>query len=479
MHYAVQEMQPAAPHHFKVYSQSIMSKVTGFWPAVLFLATLGTIQAENVETTLTKVADLPLVGSGPYAASETPQSPRGGILQIGDELWFTTYSGGAYTVGTISTYNLVTGVFDTKHSFGLLDPSNPSTARHDGYNPFKTRLELGTDGRVYYSTQFGGANWNGGTNGTSNNGGAVGSFDPATVKTSGVTVHWNAGSASPAPRTIMNGAIYVSRSAGAASLYAITNSGGGADAYGSIQKIDLDSSGNTSTVTQLTAFTTTNGRLPQGGLLLVDDKIYYSTTASAGGANFTLQSIDINTNQVAVLYDDWDSLGVSASGFGYNTPVYDPLREALYVVSLRDGIYKWDLETSTASRLPNSGSGGSNSDGGANNFADPILFGDSIYYITQTSNGSIYRYDLDLQQVFKLYDLPEYGGRASNQSGTLSIVVEDGREYLYFLTAASDAATNNFGSLFKLEITPVPEPSTIAFLVAAGTLLTLGKRKRP
>lgn len=447
--------------------------------AVFFLVGQGhEVLGESVVTSLTKVADLPLMGSGPFAVSETPQSPRGGILQIGDELWFTTYSGGAYTVGSITTYNLTTGQFDVKHSFGLPDPQNPSTARHDGYSPLKTTLVQGADGRVYYTTQFGGANWDGGNNGTANNGGAVGSFDPATVKTTGVKVLWNGGSASPLARTIMNGAIYVPRAGSTASVYSITNAGGGLTAYGTVQRIDLDANGNTSSVTELTSFTTTNGRLPQGGMLLVDDKIYYSTSASAGGANFTLQSIDINTNQVQVLYDDWDSLGVSASGFGYNTPLYDPLREALYVVSLRDGIYKWDLENSAASRLPNSGSGGPASDGGANNFADPILFGDSIYYVTQTNNGSIYRYDLDSQQIFKLYDLPDYGGRATNNSGSLSVVTENGVDYLYFLTASTDATSNNFGALYKLEVTPVPEPSSVALVLMAGGLGFIAWRRR-
>jgi len=453
--------------------------------AILALATQLAV-AEQVSTVLTKVADLPVLGSGPYAASESPQSPRGGILQIGNELWFTTNAGGAYTVGSISTYNLETGVFELKHSFGLLDPLDPATAKHDGYAPFKTTLELGNDGRIYYTTQWGGANWNGGTNGTLNNGGVVGSFDPATVQTTGVKVHWNGGAASPNPRSVMNGTIYVPRAGGEASLYAITNAGGGEGAFGTVQKIDLDASGNTAAVTQLTTFTSTNGKLPQGGLLYVDDpadayygNMYFATPSykADGTINPTLQTFNINTNQVSVLYDDWDSLGVSTSGFGYNTPVYDPLREVLYVVSLKDGIYQWDLQTSTASKLPNSGSGTVN-DGGGNNFADPILFGDSLYYVTQTDEGYLYRYDLELQQVFKLYDLKDYDAFASGQSGSLSVVVEDGIEYIYFLTGGKVNTTeDNLGSLFRLQVSAIPEPSIALLVAGTGVFFALRRRR--
>lgn len=428
--------------------------------------------AEQVQTTLTKVADLPNIG----ILAQSPESPRGGLLQVGNDLWFTTYAGGENSIGAIVSYSLETGQFTTQHSFGLPNPSEPTQARYDGFAPWKTTLTMGDDNRVYYATQYGGASWTSGSNG-----GAIGSFDPATISTTGVKVVWSGAVASNQPRNLGYASpIYVPNSGGGASIYFNTYAGGAKD-WGSIQKVTLDASGNPTGSTQLTEFvgslsTPNSGRQPQGGMLLVGNKIYYTTastaTESSTGvvANATLQVIDTSTDQVSVLSTTWFTGGSSTGG--WNTPLYDAERNSIYSVALSGGILKFDLTDGLAdpqSLLPNS------NDGGAGNFADPIIFGDSIYYVKQASGsstaanygGQIWRYDLDSEYIELLYNLKDYDGVSSNQSGSFSVVVEDGKEVLYFLTASdrTTGTTDAFGALYRLEVIAVPEPGVVGLLL--------------
>lgn len=450
-----------------------------FFPAALsvflsYAIGLAPAFAEAVVTELTKVADLPTAGSG--GAVTSPQSPRGGILQVGNELWFTTFGGGENSVGAIVSYDLENGTFATEHSFGLPNPGQPTQARYDGYQPMKTTLTMGDDGRIYYAAQYGGASWT-----TGNNGGAIGSFDPATVQSSGVNVVWSGAVATNQPRNLgYTSPIYVPVTGGGASVYFNTYAGGNSD-WGTVQKLSLDAGGNPTGVSQVIQLTGSNstpntGRQSQGGLLLVEDKIYYSTASSAGGALPTLQVLDTTTDQVTVLSTTWTTGGNNGA---WSTPIYDSERNAIYSLALTGGILKWDLTTGVLdpqSLLPNS------SDGATGNFADPILFGDSIYYVKQSSGsgansgGQIWRYDLDDENIELLYNLNAYGGTASSQSGTFSVVTENGQDVLYFLTAA-DTVGSNFGALYRLEITVVPEPGT-AGLLALASLLVFRRSRR-
>lgn len=432
---------------------------------------------ETITTSLTKVADLPISGSD--GAITSPQSPRGGILQIGNELWFTTYGGGENSVGAIVSYSLETGTFTTQHSFGLPNPDDLTQTRYDGYQPWKTTLTLGDDGLVYYAAQYGGASWTG-----ESNGGAIGSFDPSTVQTTGVNVVWSGQVASNQPRNLgYTSPIYVAQAGGGASVYFTTYAGGTSD-WGTIQKVSLDASGNTTGVTQITQFTAGNsspnsGRQPQGGMVQVGEKIYYTTASTASGSAATLQVLDTTTDTVSVLSTTW-TIRTKVDNGAWSTPIYDSERNAIYSLALSGGILKWDLTTGVVdpqSLLPNS------ADGAAGNFADPILFGDSIYYVKQNagsgdnSGGQIWRYDLDSEYIELLYNLKDFGGKASSQSGTLSVVLEEGKEVLYFLTA-SDTVGTDLGALYRLEITVVPEPSVIGLLIAGAVATVLVRRFR-
>lgn len=449
---------------------SLRKGLLGF---ALAICSFQLVFAEQIQTTLTKVADLPNVG----ILAQSPESPRGGLLQVGNDLWFTTFAGGENSIGAIVSYSLETGQFTTQHSFGLPNPSEPTQARYDGFSPWKTTLTMGNDGRVYYATQYGGASW---TNG--NNGGAIGSFDPATIATTGVKAVWSGAVASNQPRNLAyTSPIYVPNSGGGASIYFNTYAGGSSD-WGTVQRVTLDASGNPTGSTQITQLTGANGRQSQGGLLLVNDKIYYTTASTAGGAAATLQVLDTTTDSVSILSTTWVTSG---SNGGWNTPLYDIERNSIYTVALSGGIMKFDLTDGLAnpqSLLPNS------NDGGAGNFADPIIFGDSIYYVKQavgnastaTYGGQIWRYDLDSEYIELLYNLKDYDGVSSNQSGSFSVVVEDGKEVLYFLTASdrTTGTTDAFGALYRLEVVAVPEPSVVGLILLGLGLCGRGLYRR-
>jgi hypothetical protein len=441
-----------------------------FYALLLAFITLATpiLRAENIVTELTKVADMPSFFSttDPLEAPKNPSSPRGGILQMGDEIWFTTYEGGVNKVGSIVSYNLTSNSYALEYSFGLSDPNNPATARMDGVNPWKTTLTLGSDGRVYYAAYTGGA-----TAATAGNGGAIGSFNPSTVGSVGVNVHWSGDTTGTNLRNLAYASpIYVERAGGAKDIYTLTN-GGGTGGWGGVEKISLDAAGSTVSTMVITNFTGPNGRQVQGGAVQVEGKVYFASGSTASGANATLSVLDTTTDVVTVLSTSFRPNTTVNNNGVWSTPIYDEDANALYGVGLKGGIVKWDITTGVQSVLANSFDGGV-----GNNFADPILFGESIYYIKQTGSGQIWRYDMGSESISMLYDLSAFGVTAgANQSGTFDIVVEDGREYLYFLT--SGGGTNNTGALMRLEVTVVPEPGSVA-LVLGGLAAIVSRRGR-
>lgn len=431
-------------------------------------------------TEFSKVADLPALGSGPtYPGINS----RSGLLQIGDELWFTTVLGGNYPdFGTISAFDMSTGQFSTKYSFGLPNPNDPTSARKDGYSAFATPvLGQGTyEGQIFYSTRYGGADWFNTGAQQSNNGGAVGVFNPVTGTS---TVLWS-GDNEQAPLTYKptnaySSPVYVQNQSGEY-LYFLANGGGdisvtGTTPQGSLVRINLSNNAATTVASFVRpadytgAPGTMPGRLPQGaGILQVEEKLYFATTG-----NTSLQVYDTATNTLSVLDGP-----VSKTAGIYGTPIYDSERGAIYAISLNSGIYKWDINTGVSETLENSFLTGSGLPGNAQ--ASGVLFSDSIFYVTfattETANSYIYRYDLINEQIYLLYNLgviPD-SGNTDSQSGIFNIVNENGREVLYFLTY--EGGVNGTGTLLKLDVTAVPEPSTAILL--AGALLAVAFSRR-
>ena len=94
------------------------------------------------------------------------------------------------------------------------------------------------------------------------------------------------------------------------------------------------------------------------------------------------------------------------------------------------------------------------------------------------NRGTIDAFNLDTNTFTKLYDLD--GGTADGLStmgqearGGFTLVNEGGTDYLYLLTRAGGAY--NSGTL--LRITPIPEPGTVALILAAGAVGWRWRRK--
>ena len=209
---------------------------------------MGSLGISQATWTVEKVADLPSFGGA------TADNPRGGILQIGNDLWFTTFGSGANSDGAIVSYNLTSGNFTLQHSLTGLD----------GLNPYKTTLAQGADGRVYYAAQYGGTGWVSG-----NTGGAIGSFNPTTVQSSGVSVLWS-GVTAGINQLSYTTPVYVPVAGGGASVYFNTY-GGGSAGFGTIQKLTLNSSGVVTATTQISQLTGGGtGKQAQGGLVLAE-----------------------------------------------------------------------------------------------------------------------------------------------------------------------------------------------------------------
>lgn len=441
---------------FHVHAQSEVTKTVG-----------------GTTYTLSRVADLPSTGD----TDTTPKSPRGDVLQIGNDLWFTTYNGGEYAQGAILSYSLTTNTFTTQYSLGRSIPSDPLTTGYTGQNPWKNTLALGPNGTLLYSGYSGGFS---GTNSPYVGGGAVGIFNPATVATTGVTVLWSGGTANSSdPKNFYNGPAYVPTATGS-SLYQITY-GGGSLNYGTLQKISLDTNGAFVSATQLADFTGPNGRQIQGGLTVASNigKVFFTSGTTTSPGLPTLNVIDTATDTMTVLSTEWFA-GAAASG-GWSSPIYDAARNSVFTLTLNGRILEWDIDAGSGGLLPILGDGGSTTAPGNSFFADPVLFGNSIYFTKQSvaaTGGQLWRYDLDAapgtQNLFQLFNINEVLGLATSQSGSLTKVTEPGgTEGLYFLTAEDSNLANN-GALFKLVV--VPEPAS-ALLICCGAALFLLRRR--
>lgn len=453
--------------------------------AASFIGFLPTAHSDTVSTTLTKLADLPNSGSNPSVTS--PQDPRGGMLQIGDQLWFTTFAGGENSVGAIVSYDIGGNFFTTRYSFGLPNPNSTGNVRTDGFSPWRTTLvQDPRTGLVYYAAGLGGAAYTSGL-GTGSNGGAIGVFNTATVQNQGVNVLWSGGVGTGLPRNLYyTSPILIPKSDGGSSIYINTYAGGASD-FGTIQKLTVsapvyDQSGNMTSpgqvtaVTQVQAFTSSTstpntGRQPQENMLLANGKIYITTGSTTSGAAATLQELDPATDTVTVLSTTWNT---GSNAGGWNKPVYDPRTNSLYTVTLNQGVLKFNLSTGIQETL-------FTATGGSVAYGDPVLFGDSLYYMRQSTTvsgvatgGQIWRFDLQLNTSELLYSLANYGGRDSVPSGSLFVGTHNGTQALYF-TTNQDTVGENYGALYRLDV--VPEPASVGLLLA-GVAVWSSRRRR-
>jgi uncharacterized repeat protein (TIGR03803 family) len=243
-------------------------------------------------------------------------SPAAGLIQGTDSrLYGTTFNGGANGFGTVFAVNPDGTGFTTLYSF---------TSGNDGANPTANLIE-GTDGRLYGTAEFGGANSFGtvfalNLNGTgfttlySFTSGSDGALPSASlIQGTDGRLYGTAQSGG----TIGFGTVFavIPDGTGFTTLYSFTDGNDGANPIGSlIQATDgrlygtAESGGTTGNGTMFalnpdgTGFATlysftggNDGANPQAGLIQGTDGRFYGTTANGGAGNGTVFAISTNS----------------------------------------------------------------------------------------------------------------------------------------------------------------------------------------
>jgi uncharacterized repeat protein (TIGR03803 family) len=188
-------------------------------------------------------------------------------LTVGQDgaLYGAAYSGGANGLGTL--FRITTsGDFSVLHTFSALDSygNNPDGAQPEG------SLTQGSDGLLYGTTQFGGANGNGTVFSISTGGAFTTLYSFSAI--SGTSVPSNADGAVPASGLV----------AAAGGIFYGTTTFGGANGGGTIFRIS-----STGVLTPLYSFSpSTDGSVPVGSLALDKNGDLYGTCYRSG-ANYS------------------------------------------------------------------------------------------------------------------------------------------------------------------------------------------------
>lgn len=380
-----------------------------------------------------------------------PQS--GLVVDSSGNLYGTTLNGGTNGTGTVFRVDSGSSTVTTLATFDGVD-SNFFNAK----GAFPTgRIVRDTNGDIYGAARGGGPTGSGSVYRVANGSGTVtalgtfadtnGSFpsggvvrDSATGNIFGTTFFGGSSGAGAvfqlagsnltalASFNFTNGtspAGGVVRDASTGDLYGTTSAGGASDA-GTIFRL---ASGSTTPTTLFTFNGTTNGGKPVGGLLRDAAGILYGTTASGSGA--------------------------TAAG----------------------SVFKYDTSTSTFTTLasfagsvpPDNIQSGLVMDAAGN------LFGTTNFGGVNTA-GTVFKIAAGTNTFTTLHVFSsgtfDAGGR--NPSTTLALGT-DGTTL--FGTTAAGGLSNN-GTIFKLELAPVPEPAAVLAVAAAGVGLIRLRRKR-
>jgi uncharacterized repeat protein (TIGR03803 family) len=220
----------------------------------LGLGTVFKLTPDGVESVLYSFCGTP--GAGSCAAGDGAL-PQAGLIQVGEALYGTTFQGGRYNEGTVFELTPA-GVETVLHSF---DGNYGYHGIADGVNPLAA-LILGSDGNLYGTTEFGGAD----------NAGTV--FQ---ITLSGFEMQIHSFANSPEDGKFPKAALI---QASDGNFYGTTNDGGSTGG-GTVYRLNAD---NVETVLYSfnQASLSTDGNGPRGNLLQASDGNIYGTTTSGG-----------------------------------------------------------------------------------------------------------------------------------------------------------------------------------------------------
>lgn len=426
--------------------------------SLVISAVLGTHSSQAF--VLTKVYDFPAVAgqaSRPYSIP----------VQIGNDLWFTTETGGNFGFGSLAKWDLTTSSLSTV--FSNMDTLNGNTPQS-----FVTP----SAGKLYFTT----------TRGGTGDRGVLASYE---IASGNYTVLWNSPSSSPTtnPNTLTGNPLLVDRGTHQEIYFMTRNGGNGAAGFGTIQKYNSA----TNLVSQVAAFTgAPDGRQPFGGFTQVGTKLYFTTftggntgTGYTNGAG-TLMQLDLDTDAVSTLA----ALppGDGSTRFGSSNPLFHPGQNALFFVtagtSTQPGaLLKYDLSLdllTTVYELTGAATASGPFPDGRFIYSDLALYENSLFFTTiqggAFGGGTLNQFNLSNNQFSVLANLGNDTVNSINwgqeSRGGPALVNYGGQDYLYLLTRTGGA--NNQGTILALAI---PEPSSGALLLLGGGAFYLFRRR--
>jgi uncharacterized repeat protein (TIGR03803 family) len=374
------------------------------------------------------------------------QNPDGALTQFGSTFYSMTSAGGVFGDGTVFNINADGTAFALLHSF--------SGGLSDGRNPTGSPAIAGS---TFYGMSLAGGN--GGN-------GAVFKFNADGTGYSLVHSFFGgaADGSSPLGSPVLSGS----------TLYGMTSQGGTAN-LGTVFKTNAD--GTAFSVLHSFTGAPGDGHFPSFSALLISGSSIYGMTAEGGsadqGAIFRMNTdgtgFSVMHSFVPATGDGWDPNGsLILSG------------STLYGMTRQGGggagtIFEINTDGGGYSRMHTFAGGPGD---GANPVGTLLLVGSTLYGTTPNGGadalGTLFGINTDSTGYGVIHSFT--GG--PNDGANPGDLVSSGST-LYGITGAG--GSNNLGTVFS--ITPVPEPSSLVLLAAAGSAAAIArwrsKRKSP
>jgi len=215
--------------------------------------------------------------------------PQGDLVASGNNLFGTSYAGGANGVGTVYAVQ-TNGALSRILNFGTVDPNTATNLAGAGPN---AALILAASGNILFGAAgVGGLNGNGAIFSVTTNG-ATSMLHTFTALDSNTGT--NTDGATPLGAMVLSGS----------TLYG-TASGGGTGGNGTVFSVDTNGNNFTTLYSfsglDPVAGTNTDGAIPYGGLVLSNGILYGTTMAGGPGESGTIFSIGTDGSGFAVLH---------------------------------------------------------------------------------------------------------------------------------------------------------------------------------
>jgi uncharacterized repeat protein (TIGR03803 family) len=419
--------------------------------AALLLPTLAPAQ------TVVKVLDLQ-TGLDPFGVAFGPRIPRCQFTQIGTNLWFTAFNGGANDAGGVFAFDPVTTNVTQLVSLDNITGRNPQSS-----------LTL-ADGKVWFTTSAGGVD----------NRGTLVCVETNPPYTLTKVYDFVLG---PLGRDPQSTPLLIGDD-----LWFTTTSGGlapnGATNYGTVVRYNIPGNFITNAIT---LDGTNSGRGPLGNSIVPIAGEYWFMTFS-GGTNTSLGtpngagilgkfSIDANTNAVFTQLADLPAGNPGRHlAFPGGNPVWDGGDFVYFTtagVSTNPGaLGRYQISSGSVTSLFNFVTNAvARTNFGAQPYSTPLLYNNALYFTTLsggTSNfGTFVKFDLTSNTLTKLADFERNGGAALGaspqyHSGTFYTNPATGRISMYWpINRGGLNGSSPFnGTIIRLDLPPPPVKTT-------------------